>query len=85
MTNDEIRGILDRNPIYDVVNNYVRLIPDGDKYHGKCPFCGHDDAFHVSPWHKVYHCFACHEGGDAFKFLQLHLKVTFAEAVEKLR
>src|SRR5206468_5151254 len=31
-----------------------------------------------------FHCFGCHAGGDVFKFLELHERVTFPEAVRML-
>ena len=32
----------------------------------------------------VFHCFGCGEGGDVFKFVMLHERVSFPEAVETL-
>ena len=32
----------------------------------------------------IFHCFGCGAGGDVFKFVMLHERVSFPEAVESL-
>ena len=42
------------------------------RYEGLCPFCdGRTPSFAVNPAGKLFHCFGCVAGGDAFKFVQL--------------
>jgi DNA primase len=71
--------------ILQVVQEYVPLKPAGASYKGLCPF--HSErtpSFHVNPGRGVFHCFGCGVGGDVFKFLELHEKVTFPDAVRML-
>ena len=41
-------------------------------------------SFHVNPDKGFFHCFGCSVGGDVFKFLELHEKVGFQDAVRML-
>jgi DNA primase len=71
--------------IVQVVQEYVPLKRVGRTYKGLCPFHGEKTpSFHVDPDKGFFHCFGCHAGGDVFKFLELHEKVTFPEAVKLL-
>ncbi len=71
--------------ILQVVQEYVPLKPAGTSYKGLCPFHSEKTpSFHVNPGRGVFHCFGCGVGGDVFKFLELHEKVTFPEAVRML-
>jgi DNA primase len=50
-----------------------------------CPF--HQEktpSFHVDDRKGFYHCFGCHESGDAIAFLRKHDNLDFMEAVEAL-
>lgn len=52
---------------------------------GSCPF--HSDktpSLHVDPALKVFHCFSCGVGGDAFTWAELRRGDTFPEAVRWL-
>jgi DNA primase len=57
----------------------------GASWKGLCPF-HHEKtpSFNVRADPPVFHCFGCGEGGDVFKFVMLHEKVSFPEAVESL-
>ena len=71
--------------ILQVVQEYVPLKRAGTSYKGNCPF--HNEktpSFHVHPDKGFFHCFGCNAGGDVFKFLELHEKVGFQEAVRML-
>jgi DNA primase len=71
--------------IVQVVQEYVPLKRAGRTLKGLCPFHGEKTpSFHVDPDKGFFHCFGCHVGGDVFKFLELHEKVTFPEAVKML-
>ena len=41
-------------------------------------------SFNVRSEPAVFHCFGCGEGGDVFKFVMLHERVPFPEAIESL-
>jgi DNA primase (bacterial type) len=71
--------------ILTVVQEYVPLKRAGTSYKGNCPF--HNEktpSFNVNPEKGFFHCFGCGVGGDVFKFLELHEKVGFQEAVKML-
>jgi DNA primase len=68
-----------------VVGDYVSLKKSGATYKGLCPFHGEKTpSFHVNRDKGFFHCFGCGVGGDVFKFLELHDKVGFADAVKQL-
>ena len=57
----------------------------GRTYKGLCPFHSEKSpSFHVDPEKGFFHCFGCSVGGDVFKFLELHEKVGFQDAVRML-
>src|SRR5438552_7967479 len=71
--------------ILQVVQEYVPLRRAGAKYKGLCPFHSEKTpSFQVDPEKGFFHCFGCHAGGDVFKFLELHEKVGFQDAVRML-
>jgi DNA primase len=71
--------------ILQVVQEYVPLKKAGTTYKGLCPFHSEKTpSFHVNPEKGFFHCFGCGVGGDIFKFLELHEKVAFPEAVRML-
>ena len=71
--------------IVQVIQDYVPLRRAGTKYKGLCPFHSEKTpSFQVDPEKGFFHCFGCHAGGDVFKFLELHEKVAFPDAVRLL-
>ena len=71
--------------IVQVVQEYVPLKRAGTTYKGLCPFHSEKTpSFHVNPEKGFFHCFGCGVGGDVFKFLELHEKVAFPDAVRLL-
>jgi DNA primase len=71
--------------IVQVVQEYVPLKRAGTTYKGLCPFHSEKTpSFHVVPDKGFFHCFGCGAGGDVFKFLELHEKVGFQDAVKML-
>ena len=70
----------------DLVSARTELRKAGARsYSGICPF--HEErspSFSVEPVEKLYHCFGCQAGGDAFKFVQEIEGVGFNDAVELL-
>ena len=71
--------------ILQVVQEYVPLKKVGRTYKGLCPFHSEKTpSFHVDPDKGFFHCFGCSVGGDVFKFLELHEKVGFQDAVRML-
>ena len=71
--------------IVQVVQEYVPLKRAGTTFKGLCPFHSEKTpSFHVNPEKGFFHCFGCGVGGDVFKFLELHEKLAFPEAVKAL-
>jgi DNA primase len=71
--------------IVQVVQEYVPLKRAGTSYKGLCPFHSEKTpSFNVIPEKGFFHCFGCNVGGDVFKFLELHEKIGFQDAVRLL-
>jgi DNA primase len=69
--------------IVAVIQDYVTLRKVGNTFKGLCPF--HNEktpSFNVNREKGFFHCFGCNTSGDVFKFLELHDKVGFADAVK---
>ncbi|MGH9345696.1 MAG: DNA primase [Vicinamibacterales bacterium] len=68
-----------------VIQDYVSLKKTGATYKGLCPFHGEKTpSFHVNRDKGFFHCFGCGVGGDVIKFIELHEKMSFVEAVKML-
>jgi len=68
-----------------VIQDYVSLKKAGATYKGLCPFHGEKTpSFQVHRDKGFFHCFGCGVGGDVIKFLELHEKVGFTDAVKQL-
>jgi len=68
--------------IVEFVGQVTPLKLAGKSYKGLCPFHSEKTpSFHVNPEKGFFHCFGCSVGGDVFKFLELHEKVGFPDAV----
>jgi DNA primase len=71
--------------IVQVIQDYVPLKRAGASYKGLCPFHGEKTpSFIVHREKGFFHCFGCGVGGDVFKFLELHEKIGFQDAVKQL-
>ena len=71
--------------IVQVIGDVVSLKRSGATWKGLCPFHGEKTpSFHVNREKGFFHCFGCHVGGDVIKFMELHEKVSFPEAVRML-
>jgi len=72
--------------IATVIQEYVPLKPaGGGRYKGLCPFHSEKTpSFSVDTAKGFFHCFGCKVGGDVFKFLELHERVGFQDAVRLL-
>jgi DNA primase len=84
-TRDTIDRVRDAVDMVELVNGKTDLRRVGSRWTGLCPF--HDErtpSFSVNPEDKLYYCFGCGEGGDAFKFVQQTEALEFQEAVELL-
>ena len=74
-----------RNPIEDVVGQYVNLKRSGSNMFGLCPFHGEKTAsFSVSPDKGIYYCFGCHKGGGPVNFMMEIEGLSYPDAVRAL-
>ena len=74
-----------RNPIEDVVGQYVSLKRSGANMFGLCPFHGEKTAsFSVAPDKGIYYCFGCHKGGSVINFQMEIEGLSYPDAVRSL-
>jgi len=79
---DDLKSHVD---IVQVVQERVQLRKSGATWKGLCPFHGEKTpSFHVNGDKGFFHCFGCGAGGDVIKFVALHDKLSFPEAVRQL-
>lgn len=82
---ETVQEILDANDIVEVIQGYFPLKRAGANFQAVCPF--HNEktpSFNVNPHRQIFHCFGCHVGGDAIKFVMLYDNLAFPEAAKKL-
>ena len=71
--------------IVQVVQETVSLRRVGSRYTGLCPFHSEKTpSFGVDRERGLFHCFGCGVGGNVFKFVELHERLSFPEAVRVL-
>ena len=74
-----------RNPIEDVVGQYVTLRRSGSNLFGLCPFHGEKTAsFSVAPDKGIFYCFGCHKGGSVINFQMEIEGMSYPDAVRAL-
>ena len=77
--------LIARNPIEDVVSQYVNLKRSGSNLFGLCPFHGEKTpSFSVSPDKGIYYCFGCHKGGSVVNFEMEIEGLSYPDAVRAL-
>ena len=80
-----IDELVARNPIEDVVGQYVNLKRSGGNLFGLCPFHGEKTAsFSVAPDKGIYYCFGCHKGGGVINFQMEVEGLSYPDAVRAL-
>ena len=80
-----IDELVARNPIEDVVGQYVSLKRSGANMFGLCPFHGEKTAsFSVAPDKGIYYCFGCHKGGGVINFQMEVEGMSYPDAVRAL-
>ncbi len=78
-----IEDIKNRVDLYDLVSPVVALKRSGRNYVGLSPFSNEKTpSFYVLPEKNIFKCFSSGHAGDLFRFVQLHEKLPFVEAVE---
>ncbi len=80
-----IDELVARNPIEEVVGQYVSLKRSGANLFGLCPFHGEKTAsFSVNPEKGIYYCFGCHKGGGVINFEMEIEGLSYPDAVRAL-
>ncbi len=80
-----IDELVARNPIEEVVGQYVNLKRSGGNLFGLCPFHGEKTAsFSVSPDKGICYCFGCHKGGGVINFQMEIEGLSYPDAVRAL-
>lgn len=82
----EIEQIKQCADLVSIIGARVKLHKQGSEWKGLCPF--HTEgtpSFYVIPKKRMYHCFGCGVTGDVFEWLKQIEKLSFPDAVEKLR
>ena len=80
-----IDELVARNPIEDVVGQYVSLRRSGSNLFGLCPFHGEKTAsVSVAPDKGMYYCFGCHKGGGSINFMMELEGLSYPDAVRSL-
>ena len=74
-----------RNPIEDVVGQYVSLTRKSSNLFGLCPFHSEKTAsFSVAPEKGIYYCFGCHKGGNVINFIMEVENLDYPDAIRHL-
>ena len=74
-----------RNPIEDVVGQYVSLTRKSRNLFGLCPFHSEKTpSFSVAPEKGIYYCFGCHKGGGVINFIMEIENLDYPDAVRFL-
>jgi len=82
---DKISEIKNTVDIVDIISDVVTLKKTGKNYIGLCPFHSEKTpSFTVSPEKKIFHCFGCQVGGNAFTFIMKNEGISFPEAVRMI-
>ncbi|MGI8729624.1 MAG: DNA primase, partial [Solirubrobacteraceae bacterium] len=85
-TDDSRDRVRDAVDMVDLVSSRTELRRAGtNRLTGRCPF--HEErtpSFGINPVEKVYHCFGCQAGGDAFTFVMETEGVDFTGSLELL-
>lgn len=78
-------ALVQRNPIEEVVGQYVSLTRRGANLFGLCPFHAEKTAsFSVAPDKGIYYCFGCHAGGGVINFIMQVEGLDYPDAVRFL-
>lgn len=81
----DVPALLASVDLVELIGRHVPLKKSGAEFEACCPFHAEETpSFKVSPAKQFYHCFGCGAHGDALRFLQDHLGMTFVQAVEEL-
>src|SRR6056300_843179 len=85
MTDDNIKEVINRTSIVDVINSTVSLKKKGNNYFGLSPFKSEKTpSFSVNEEKKIFHCFSTGEHGNVIDFLIKVKGYSFKDALHEL-
>ena len=81
----KIKDIAD-DKLLEVVQDFKELRRSGASYTCKCPRCGSDTKFTITPGKNLFNCFACHQikGKGSVAYLMSAEDMSFPDAMEYL-
>ena len=85
MTDDNIKEVINRTSIVDIINSSVPLKKKGSNYFGLSPFKKEKTpSFSVNEEKKIFHCFSTGEHGNVIDFLIKVKGYSFKDALYEL-
>ena len=85
MTDDNIKEVINRTSIVDIINSSVPLKKKGNNYFGLSPFKKEKTpSFSVNEEKKIFHCFSTGEHGNVIDFLIKVKGYSFKDALYEL-
>ena len=85
MTDDNIKEVINRTSIVEIINSTVPLKKKGNNYFGLSPFKNEKTpSFSVNEEKKIYHCFSTGEHGNVIDFLIKVKGYSFKDALHEL-
>jgi DNA primase len=85
MTDDNIKEVINRTSIVEVINSTVSLKKKGNNYFGLSPFKSEKTpSFSVNEEKKIFHCFSTGEHGNVIDFLIKVKGYSFKDALHEL-
>lgn len=85
MSNNNLNEFIEKIPIHDLINRYIKLKKISRLYWGLCPF--HSEAtpsFVVNNDKKFFYCFGCGIGGNCINFVMKYKDVSLPLALEEI-
>ena len=85
MSLEHLKSRIKEIPISEILGHYLEIVPSGKRKTALCPF--HDDSnpsLNIDDDKGMWYCFVDNMGGDAIKFVQLHLNVGFVDALKEI-
>ena len=85
MTDDNIKELINRTSIVEIINSSVPLKKKGSNYFGLSPFKNEKTpSFSVNEEKKIFHCFSTGEHGNVIDFLIKVKGYSFKDALYEL-
>ena len=85
MTDDNIKEVINRTSIVDIINTTIPLKKKGNNYFGLSPFKNEKTpSFSVNEEKKIFHCFSTGEHGNVIDFLIKVKGYSFKDALNEL-